>query len=158
MRIRKQVYDLTADDFRRYPLGEFCLDEEGMPGQDEATVKPSDDLGVPAYSPGAYVVATDFVLADGSSMEGYIYSGEPEDFGCITPCIFLEEGRVGFWFRRRTPTANQIGSVYERIGKKPHELFPIRFRTRVPINGDLMNGSINGFGIRGSDSEQLVFT
>ena len=41
-RIRKQVYDLTAEDLRRYPLWEFCLDEEGIEGQDEATVKPSD--------------------------------------------------------------------------------------------------------------------
>ena len=50
---RKQVYLLSAEDFKSYPIWEFCLDEEGMEGQDEATVKPSEDLEVPGASPRA---------------------------------------------------------------------------------------------------------
>jgi hypothetical protein len=64
MRIRKQVYELTRLDLQPHPLWEFCPDEEGMLEQDEATVKPSEDSEVSAFSPGAYIVATDFVLAD----------------------------------------------------------------------------------------------
>ncbi len=158
MHIRKQVYDLTAEDFRLYPLWEFCSDEEGLAGQDEATVKPSDDHGVPAYSPGAYVVATDFVFADGSAMEGYIYSGKPEDFGCITPIVFLKEERISFWFGRRPPSSQEIAAIYKLLDRNASEIFPIRFRTRVPINGDLMDGSLNGFGIRMSESGQHLFT
>ena len=40
MKISKQVYNLTADDFSAYPVWEFASDEEGEEGQDEATVRP----------------------------------------------------------------------------------------------------------------------
>jgi len=102
-RIRKQVYDLTAEDLRRYPLWELCLDEEGIESQDEATVKPSDDSEVPGYSCGVYVVATDFQLSDGSTMEGYVYSGEPDNFSCIQPNVIVESGQVNLWFGIRVP-------------------------------------------------------
>jgi hypothetical protein len=148
MHIRKQVYDLTTDDLRHHPLWEFCLDEEGMPGQDEATMKPSDDLEVPAYSPGAYVVATDFTLADGSSMEGYIYSGEPDDFGCIQPNIVLDTEQIGFWFGIRAPSRSVLDALYARLSKTPEQMFPISYTTRVFINGSRMSGSVVGFGTR----------
>jgi hypothetical protein len=150
MRIRKQVYDLTRLDLQQYPLWEFCSDEEGTPGQDEATVKPSEDSEVPAFSPGAYIVATDFSFADGSLAEGYIYSGAPEDFGCTTPRIFVEEGHVGFWFGYRAPQPEAIAATYRKLGRTPEAVFPIRYQTRVPVNGSLMNGRVRGFGMRGS--------
>jgi len=146
MRIRKQVYELTASDLREHPLWEFCLDEEAVPGQDEATVRPSQDSEVPGYSPGAYIVASDFVLADGSSAEGYIYSGEPEDFGCIQPNLILSEGQISFWRGIVTPSADRLSALYQRLGKTAELVFPIRYRTRVPINGKLMKGVVAGFG------------
>ena len=158
MRIRKQVYHLTRLDLKDYPLWEFCLDEEGLPGQDEATVKPSEDREVPAYSSGAYIVAADFVFSDGSPAEGYIYSGEPEDFACTTPHIFVSDGDVSFWFGRRAPKPEVIASVYEKLGKDPSRVFPIRYRKRVPVNGSLMNGTIRGFGMLVSGAEALLFS
>jgi hypothetical protein len=38
--VRKQVYDLTLADFDVAPVWEFASDEEGVAGQDEATVRP----------------------------------------------------------------------------------------------------------------------
>ena len=43
-RIRKQVYELRPEDFVTASIWEFALDEEGAPGQDEATVRPRADL------------------------------------------------------------------------------------------------------------------
>src|SRR5205814_561097 len=40
MKIRKQVYNLTAADLSEHPVWEFAEDEEGTEGQDEATVRP----------------------------------------------------------------------------------------------------------------------
>jgi hypothetical protein len=34
-RIRKQVYELTAQDFLHHPIWEFYSDEEGVDGHDE---------------------------------------------------------------------------------------------------------------------------
>lgn len=159
VRIRKQVYDLIAEDFRSHPLWEFCSDEEGISGQDEATVRPSDDLEVPGYSPGAYVVATDFQLADGSRMDGYIYSGEPADFPCSQPNVILESGQINFWFGIRVPEVENLKRIYERFGKTGEQLFPLRYKTRVAINGSRVDGTIHGFGARRrSDPTPLIFT
>jgi hypothetical protein len=158
-RIRKQVYDLTTEDFRRYPLWEFCLDEEGTEGQDEATVKPSDDSEVPGYSPGAYVMAADFKLSDGSSMEGYIYSSEPDDFSCAQPNIIVESGQINFWFGIRVPEVEKLKRIYERLGKTSGQLFPLGYKTRVEINGSRLNGTIKGFGARTlKDPKPLIFS
>jgi hypothetical protein len=92
-RIRRQVYELTPEDLASHPLWEFCPDEEGEEGQDEATVKPSEDTNVSGHSPGAYILACDVAFADGSAADGYIYSGEPHDFGCTQPNIVTESGQ-----------------------------------------------------------------
>jgi hypothetical protein len=40
MKIRRQVYELTTEDFQANPVWEFASDEESEEGQDEATVRP----------------------------------------------------------------------------------------------------------------------
>jgi len=40
-RIRKDAGELTIADFDLSPIWEFCLDEEGVEGQTECTVRPS---------------------------------------------------------------------------------------------------------------------
>jgi len=119
-----------------------------MPGQDETTVKPSEDSEVPAFSPGAYIVATDFVLADGTSAEGYIYSGEPHDFGCTQPNVILSDGQLNFWLGITPATNERLNGLYLRLGKKAEGVFPISYETRVPINGKPMKGAVEGFGTR----------
>jgi hypothetical protein len=148
MRIRKQVYELTRSDLRQHALWEFCLDEEEAPGQDESTVRPSTDSEVPDYSPGAYIVAADFVLADGSPAEGYVYSGKPEDFGCTQPNLILADGQINFWFGIATPEVDRLNALYRRLGRTAKSVFPIRYRTRVAVNGQLMSGVVEGFGTR----------
>jgi hypothetical protein len=148
MRIRKQVYELTRLDLRQHALWEFCPGEEGMPDQDEATVKPSEHSEVPSYSPGAYVVAADFALADGSPAEGYIYSGEPDDFGCTQPNVILADGQINFWLGIVPPTNERLDALYQRLGKKAESVFPAHYETRVAINGKPLKGVVEGFGTR----------
>jgi hypothetical protein len=45
-RIRKQVYELLPIDLESFPIWEHALDEEGVPSQDEATVRIHPDLDV----------------------------------------------------------------------------------------------------------------
>src|SRR5687767_8162143 len=42
MRVRKQVYELTLDDFDKFPVWEFRLEEDG---KDESTVRPYSTSG-----------------------------------------------------------------------------------------------------------------
>lgn len=148
-RIRRQVYDLTVEDLERYPLWEFALDEEGEEGQDEATVKPSEETEVPGYSPGVYILAADATFADGTTAIGYLYSGGPEDgMGCTQPNIVTTSGQVNFWLgwlrfvkdpQARTAEACQI------LGKDRSSIFPICFRTRPQLNGAVMELVVDSF-------------
>jgi hypothetical protein len=155
-RIRKQVYELTAEDLNTYSLWEFCLDEEGEEEQDECTVKPSEDHEVRGYEPGAYILACDVRYADGSAGVGYIYSGEPDDFGCTAPILILESGQVGFWLgslRFLKDTASPVAAAMARLNKDAASVFPIQFQTRAPINGAPMELTVRGFMAKGADQK-----
>jgi hypothetical protein len=148
-RVRRQVYDLTVEDLERYPLWEFALDEEDEEGQDEATVKPSEETEVPGYSPGVYILAADATFADGTTAIGYLYSGGPEDgMGCTQPNIVTTSGQVNFWLGWlrfvKDPQA-RIAEACQILGKDRSSIFPICLRTRPHINGAVMELVVDSF-------------
>ncbi len=73
-RVRKQPNELTAADWECSKVWEFCLDEEGVDGQDESTVRPRPDVShvrVADYFDGG--VACVAQLASGRQMPGAIW-------------------------------------------------------------------------------------
>jgi len=147
--IRKQVYLLTSEDLNAHPLWEFCPDEVGEDGQDEATVKPSKETAVSGYSPGVYILAADATFADGTTAIGYIYSGGPEDgMGCTQPNIVTTSGQVNFWLGWlrfvKDPQA-RIAEACILLGKEHSSIFPIFFRTRPHINGAVLELVVDSF-------------
>jgi hypothetical protein len=97
-RIRKQVYELTTQDFLDHPIWEFCSDEEGVEGQDEATVRPTTKTKLTAELPGACVLAAKVGFADGSSGAGYLYNCEEDDIGCVQPNLLAGASQVNCQF------------------------------------------------------------
>jgi hypothetical protein len=147
--IRKQVYLLTADDLNDHPLWEFCPDEEDEEGQDEATVKPSTEMEVPGYSPGAYILASDVTFADGTSATGYVYSGGPDDgTGCTQPNVVTVAGQVSFWLgwlKFVKDPQQEIAKRCALLVKDSASIFPVRFSTRPHINGAKMEIVLGSF-------------
>ena len=83
--IRKQAYDLTAEDFEIYPVWEYALDEEGVEGQDESTMRPFEHSGPLDTSKQQLFVKAHFTLADGTRFRGWLTPpcfGE-SDFGTL---------------------------------------------------------------------------
>lgn len=158
MTIRRQVYLLSPEDLITHPIWEFCTDEEDFDGQDEATVRPSNVNCVNGFSPGSYIVAVDFLCNDGASVLGYMYSGKPDDIGCVQPTICTDSGQVNFWFgllKYRGDSKQQIVDSYRRIGKDGQSIFPLQFRTQVDLAGSRQQGVLQGFsGL--DDHRQLV--
>ena len=85
--IRKQVYELRPEDFATASIWEFALDEEGAPGQDEATVRPRADLERADPDEGLFVIQAEFVAADGSRYDGYVSPQHEADIGSIQPTV-----------------------------------------------------------------------
>jgi hypothetical protein len=135
-RIRKQVYALTSDDLQRCPIWEFCPDEEGVYGQDEATVRPRVDLTVSDPAFGMMMVArADFVANDGTTFRGYCYAESENDLSRIQPVIVTDKGQVMFWYGMVEPNPAELDEAYAKLKKDKATLFPIRFHSSFIANG-----------------------
>src|SRR6266496_1196789 len=143
MKIRKQVYELTLSDFKEFPVWEFALDEEGEEGQDEATVRPFG-LKVPLDpSEGMFVVQAEFLLADGTKMQGYLSPAPQNELGHLQPIIITKTDQISFWSGIRRPSQESINSSYNSLGKSPEQIFPLVFKTNVDLLGGTIEGVIN---------------
>jgi hypothetical protein len=147
-RIRKQVYELTAEDLIRYPVWEFALDEEGEEGQDEATVRPLDHAE-PVDPAGAMVIVrARLTLADGTRIPGYLTPQPPgvASLGTIQPQAITATGQVSFWCGIATPEPTYIAGSYQRLGKsRSEDVFPLDFVSDVAVLGGPIAGRIPGF-------------
>ena len=147
-RIRKQVDQLTEQDFRESPVWEFALDEEGEEGQDEATVRPyvlERDLDP---SEGMFILRARLLLADGTILQGYMtppFRGDA-GLGTLQPVVLTAQGQVSFWLGSIDPGTAFIADQYSRMGKSSAtQVFPIRFESAVPLVGGPVRGEIPGF-------------
>jgi hypothetical protein len=144
-RIRKQVYELTPTDLVQFPVWEWCLDEEGIAGQDEATVRPVASPQDANPWPG--IVAAEFTFADGGTLTGYLTPFPSSDAspGDVHPVVVTEEGQVAFWLGTLTPEPAWVAECYRILGRSADDVFPVQFRSIAPTTVGVTVGSINGF-------------
>jgi hypothetical protein len=148
VQVRKQVYELTPDDLASFPVWEFCLDEEGVEGQDEATVRPYEKQGSIDPAAGMFAVKALFTLADNTEFTGYLTPpvlADREDIGIIQPIIVTDKGQLMFWNGLLKPTKTQLDENYGVLDKSASEVFPVRYRSAVEIEGGAVEGTIDGF-------------
>jgi hypothetical protein len=147
MKIRKQVYDLKVEDLEQNPVWEFALDEEGIDGQDEATVRPVSIRGIVDPAEGMVVVRAGFTLADGTIMYGYLTPPTAEfgGLGTIQPQIITPLGQVSFWCGILKPTKKDLARRYEQLARTAEKVFPVRFQSDVQVAGGPVSGVLDGF-------------
>ena len=147
MRIRKQVYELTLDDLNEFPIWEFALDEEGEEGQDEATVRPYKISGKLNPSDGMFVVRATFTLADGSKMQGYLTPPiqGADGLGTLQPIIIIKRGQILFWYGVLAPDAQRLAQNYEKLGRSPSEIFPVKVTSDIELVDGPIHAIIPGF-------------
>jgi hypothetical protein len=143
-RVRKQVYELTLDDFDKFPVWEFRLEEDG---KDESTVRPYTTAGPLDPAERMFVVRAVFILADGSRMDGYCSPSLRGDdsIGILQPIIVTDRGQVRFWCGTSAPDLKRLARNYEWLGKDAQGVFPLQFQSDVPLVGGPVRGSLPGF-------------
>jgi hypothetical protein len=155
--VRKQVYELQPEDFATASIWEFALDEEGVPGQDEATVKPRADLERADPDDGLFVIRAAFVSADSTPFDGYVSPQQEARIAWIQPTVVTPAGQVGFWLGAFPPQPGRLDEAYATLGKTASELFPIRYRAAVEHGGVRLEGAIHGFmHLESVGSENIV--
>jgi hypothetical protein len=147
MNVRKQVYKLTPQDFAAHPVWEFARDEEGVAGQDEATVRPFEVDGALEAGVGMFVVRATFTLADGSSRPGYLTPPPAGDtsLGTSQPIVVTDGGQVGFWRGMFAPDKAELDRCYSLLARTGDETFPVIATSAVDLVGGPVTVSIPGF-------------
>jgi hypothetical protein len=151
LRIRKQMFDLSDADFKEYAAWEFCLDEEGVEGQDEETVRPSSLRDIPGNSFGSYLVAADVAFGDGSKASGYLFSDE-SDVVSASPLAFMRSEKVMFQIPGSfspEKAEERKECLYSQLGMDRASVFPVTFTSLVPVNGSPMRFVLDGFVFNG---------
>lgn len=149
--MRKQVYELTAADLQAHPVWEHCLDEEGVEGQDEATVRPFDTGGKPLEYQGMMVVRAALTLANGTRFPGFLYYAPAvpgQTYGPLAnlqPQAITPQGQVMFWYGAVPPTPEALRDAYRRLGAGAAGVFPVRYASEVALATGAITGEIPGF-------------
>jgi len=149
-----QFADLTSAHFDQHPVWASCQSfDYGEPwydDTDEETFRPSNtDLPV-SPSDGMYLVRADFVLADGTSLVGFltpaIEDGSSNALGTIQPQMYLPSGeRMSFWLGMFGNPNDQATTLYSALGRAAGAIFPIRFRAPEALATGVTAGAIDGF-------------
>jgi hypothetical protein len=147
MKIRKQCCELTLDDLSKFPVWEFALDEEGVEGQDEGTVRPCEISAALDPSERTLIVRAEFTLADGTKMSGWLTPPVQGDdsLGTLQPVIITERGHVGFWHGMRAPDVKGLAQSYERLGRDAARVFPVQVTSNVNLVRAPIRVTIPGF-------------
>lgn len=155
-KIRKQVYELTSVDLETASVWEFCLDEEGEAGQDEATVKPLPDVSKICDLDGSQIAKTEFTFGDGKKAFGYVYASSEETIPAIQPVVLTPQGQVMFWYGIVPPDEKRLAESLERLRSVSERPFPVRYSCMVPTDDIPLDGDIHGFYYYSRSREILV--
>jgi len=147
MRIQKQVYDLSVEDFQKYPVWEFASDEEHEDGQDEATVRPCMIAAPINPSQGPFIVRAKFKLADGTLMSGYLTTPTETDksLGQLQPVIITRGGPVVFWGGTIAPSESELADNYSKLERNTEHTFPLEVFADVDLTTGEFHEAIEGF-------------
>ena len=146
--IRRQVYDLTPSDLEPHAVWEFALDEEGVEGQDEATVRPQEASGPIDPAEGMFIVRASMTLADGTRHVGYLTPSAAggADLSACQPAVVVADGQVSFWRGMMALRPEDLSGSYALLKKGSRaDVFPIRFESDVPLVDGPVAGVVPGF-------------
>ena len=145
MKIRKQVFELTDADLAHSAVWEFCLDEEGEPGQDEATVRPRPEVTEIHDLGGTQIAKAEFTFSDGKKAVGYLYASREEEIPAVQPVVITPSGQVMFWFGVVPPEEARLAQSMAKLVSLSARPFPIRFFCVVPTENVSIAGVLDGF-------------
>jgi hypothetical protein len=147
-----------TEDIACFPVWEYALDEEGLEGQDEATVRPVDHRIPLDLAPSSYFVRARFTLADETTHVGLvelhqipgdpiiIVEGDVWSASKRRPVIVTAEGPIGFYFGALGPRPDDIARAYRLLGgRHPKAVFPIKYISDVSLPTGPVQGRIDGF-------------
>lgn len=134
----KRLADLTVEDLTSAPIWRY----EGGSGA-EAVVSADRRDSLSQMEDEVFLAATDFFLPDSSQHAGYCFPVDAGGVDYLQPVIITPSGHVRFWFDG-VAAREVLQAQWSALGKREEEVFPVRFRCRVLVDGRTIAGVIPG--------------
>ena len=146
VRVRKPCSDLTAQDFERFPCWEFALDEEGRPGQDEATVRPVA-IRRGSKSAGEQIVLGIFSFPNGRVRLGLLTVGAGLDVNATQPALFVADRLLCFYLGSLLPSKAELKREARLLAEVCDTPFPIYYCSAIRGRDGkpMVDGVLKGF-------------
>jgi len=134
----KRLVDLTIEDLAASPVWRY----EGGAG-DEAVASPGDRLALSREDDEIFLAATEFELFDSTLHAGYCFPADGGSIDYLQPVLVTRAGHVAFWFDK-PPSPAVLAKQWAVLDKDPKQIFPVAYRCRVPVDGQTVEGRIDG--------------
>ena len=134
----KRLADLTVEDLTSAPVWRY----EGGDGVDAVVVAQARDR-LSQMDDEIFLAATEFLLPDSSQHLGFCFPVDNAGLDYLQPVIVTRTGHVLFWFDG-VVAPEVLSAQWTALGKRAEEVFPVRFRCRVPVDGRDVTGVIPG--------------
>ena len=128
----KLLSELTSEDFERFKVWVYQGDSDAV-----ATVEPSSKPELVEDDGSVYLAATQFRLADGSSLNGFSSPTDDSGLDYVQPVIFYDGRLLRLWNDQ-----SGVEDLSEVLGKKKSDIYPIRWLSDVRVDGEVRSGSI----------------
>ncbi len=132
----RRLADLTIEDLTAAPVWRY----EGGTGSHAVVVAEQRD-SLSQTDDEVFLAATEFVLPDSSQYLGFCFPVDAGGVDYLQPVIITPWGHVRFWFDGMA-TREVLAAQWSALGKREDEIFPVRFRCRVPVDGRTVAGVI----------------
>jgi hypothetical protein len=127
----KPIDELSAEDLHTHPIWEYAMDEEEE--HDETYVHPVAAPSVPRELHVVYHAACELITASGKSYAGFMSICN----GALHGEAPVVVGNAGEYWPLDLPHDYQPTKFKQLFGVTHSALFPVRWRLRVPIAGEL---------------------
>lgn len=136
----KLLADLTAADLTAAPVWRY---ESGSGAETIVVAEEQDSLS--RSDEEIFLAATEFLLPDSSRWFGFCFPADEAGLEYLQPVIVTPAGHVRFWFEGAV-APEFLSSQWNILGARDgdEEVFPVRFRCLVPVDGQVVTGVISG--------------
>lgn len=126
---RKTVYRITREDFSRFPVWEWAIEEEGSGGEDESLVRPTPLQSIPPREFAHFIVAASATLRSGSVLPAYAEVMVKGDAIAVTPVsIFLHDRHLDIAAAETTRALSYL--------TRENDNYPATWALQVPVDGE----------------------
>lgn len=147
----KPFANLISEDLRRAPLWRY----RSTDGDATATVEEAARTSLSERDSDVFVAATTFRLADGSEVSGLCSPVDPSGLDYLQPVLFAAGGQLPLW-SETAPFGLAPEKIAELLGRRVSEVFPVVFSCHVPVDGQLVSGTIDVAGTLPNQALQLT--